>query len=108
MSATLNELTNNPAERIKSMLSALRGSPKLLLVICGAAALSVIIALMFWAKEPDYRVLFSNISDEEGGAIVAQLGVTVGGVVVSVSASSTGDFASGAGCSAPFSRTTSR
>ncbi len=28
---------------------------------------------MFWAKEPDYRVLFSNISDEEGGAIVAQL-----------------------------------
>ncbi|MEG6307008.1 flagellar basal-body MS-ring/collar protein FliF [Enterobacter ludwigii] len=73
MSATLNELTNNPAERIKSMLSALRGSPKLLLVICGAAALSVIIALMFWAKEPDYRVLFSNISDEEGGAIVAQL-----------------------------------
>ncbi|HHA2290213.1 TPA: flagellar basal-body MS-ring/collar protein FliF [Enterobacter ludwigii] len=73
MSATLNELTNNPAERIKSMLSVLRGSPKLLLVICGAAALSVIIALMFWAKEPDYRVLFSNISDEEGGAIVAQL-----------------------------------
>ncbi|MDX7021880.1 flagellar basal-body MS-ring/collar protein FliF [Enterobacter cloacae] len=73
MSATLNELTNNPAERIKSMLSSLRGSTKLLLVICGAAALSVIIALMFWAKEPDYRVLFSNISDEEGGAIVAQL-----------------------------------
>ncbi|EMN5545715.1 flagellar M-ring protein FliF [Enterobacter cloacae] len=73
MSATLNELTNNPAERVKSMLSSLRGSPKLLLVICGAAALSVIIALMFWAKEPDYRVLFSNISDEEGGAIVAQL-----------------------------------
>ncbi|MCK7338367.1 flagellar basal-body MS-ring/collar protein FliF [Enterobacter cloacae] len=73
MSATLNELTNNPAERMKSMLSSLRGSPKLLLVICSAAALSVIIALMFWAKEPDYRVLFSNISDEEGGAIVAQL-----------------------------------
>lgn len=73
MSATLNELTNNPAERIKTMLSSLRGSPKLLLVICGAAALSIIIALLFWAKEPDYRVLFSNISDEEGGAIVAQL-----------------------------------
>ncbi|MCK7317318.1 flagellar M-ring protein FliF [Enterobacter cloacae] len=73
MSATLNDLTNNPAERIKLMLSSLRSSPKLLLGICGAAALSVIIALLFWAKEPDYRVLFSNISDEEGGAIVAQL-----------------------------------
>ena len=90
MSATLNDLTNNPAERIKSILSSLRSSPKLLLVICGAAALSVIIALMFWAKEPDYRVLFSNISDEEGGAIVAQLSQlnvpyridTAGGVIM--------------------------
>ncbi|SNY67868.1 flagellar M-ring protein FliF [Enterobacter sp. CC120223-11] len=73
MSATLNGLTNNPTERLKSALSSLRESPKLLLVICGAAALSVVIALMFWAKEPGYRVLFSNISDEDGGAIVAQL-----------------------------------
>jgi len=73
MSATLNGLTNNPTERLKSALSSLRESPKLLLVICGAAALSVLIALMFWAKEPGYRVLFSNISDEDGGAIVAQL-----------------------------------
>ncbi|MFJ5159143.1 flagellar basal-body MS-ring/collar protein FliF [Pantoea sp. NPDC088449] len=73
MSATLNDLTNNPAEQFKSAISWLRSSPKLLLVICAAAALSVIIALMFWAKEPDYKVLFSNISDEDGGAIVAQL-----------------------------------
>ncbi|MEW5558705.1 flagellar basal-body MS-ring/collar protein FliF [Enterobacter asburiae] len=73
MSATLNGLTNNPTERMKSAMSWLRGSPKLLLVICAAAALSVLIALMFWAKEPSYRVLFSNITDEDGGAIVAQL-----------------------------------
>ncbi|MFJ3457652.1 flagellar basal-body MS-ring/collar protein FliF [Scandinavium goeteborgense] len=73
MSATLNGLTNNPTERMKSAMSWLRTSPKLLLVICAAAALSVMIALMFWAKEPGYRVLFSNITDEDGGAIVAQL-----------------------------------
>lgn len=73
MSATSNDLMNNPAERIKSAMSSLRGSPKLLLVICAAAALSVMIALMFWAKEPGYRVLYTNISDEDGGAIVAQL-----------------------------------
>lgn len=73
MSATLNGLTNNPTERMKTAMSWLRNSPKLLLVICAAAALSVVIALMFWAKEPGYRVLFSNISDEDGGAIVAQL-----------------------------------
>ncbi len=73
MSATLNGLTNNPAGRMKSLVSSLRASPKIVLVICAAAALSVVIALMFWAREPDYRVLFSNISDEDGGAIVAQL-----------------------------------
>ncbi len=28
---------------------------------------------MFWAKEPDYRVLYSNISEEDGGAVVTQL-----------------------------------
>ena len=73
MSATLNGLSNNPAEQVKSALARLRNSPKMLLMICAAAALSIIIALMFWAKEPGYRVLFSNISDEDGGAIVAQL-----------------------------------
>lgn len=73
MSATLNGLNNNPTERIKSAMSSLRSSPKIILAFVAAAALSVIIALMFWAKEPGYRVLFSNISDEDGGAIVAQL-----------------------------------
>ncbi|MDQ0431109.1 flagellar M-ring protein FliF [Pantoea agglomerans] len=73
MSATLNELKNHPSERIKSLLAQLRASPGLLLIICFSAALSVVIALVFWSREPDYRVLFSNISDEDGGAIVEQL-----------------------------------
>lgn len=73
MSATSNDLSSNPAARIKSAMSSLRASPKMVLVICVAAAISVIIALVFWAKEPGYKVLFSNISDEDGGAIVAQL-----------------------------------
>jgi flagellar M-ring protein FliF len=73
MSATLNGLKNNPTDGVKAAIAWFRASPKLLLVVCAAAALSVIIALMFWAKEPGYRVLFNNISDEDGGAIVAQL-----------------------------------
>jgi flagellar M-ring protein FliF len=73
MSATLNGLKNNPADGVKAAINYFRASPKLLLVVCAAAALSVIIALIFWAKEPAYRVLFNNISDEDGGAIVTQL-----------------------------------
>ncbi len=73
MSATLDGLKNNPTHGVKAALDYFRGSPKLLLGITAAAVISVIIALVFWAKDPGYRVLFSNISDEDGGAIVAQL-----------------------------------
>ena len=31
------------------------------------------VALILWAKAPDYRTLFSNLSDQDGGAIVSQL-----------------------------------
>ncbi|WP_168386157.1 flagellar basal-body MS-ring/collar protein FliF [Erwinia amylovora] len=73
MSATTDDLKNNPADSVKAAMNSLRNSPKLLLPIAAAAAISVMIALMFWAKEPGYRVLFNNISDEDGGAIVSQL-----------------------------------
>jgi flagellar M-ring protein FliF len=38
-----------------------------------AAALGVIVAVWLWTQQPDYRVLFSNFSDRDGGAIVASL-----------------------------------
>lgn len=37
------------------------------LVVAGLAA------AFFYSRQPDYRVLFSNLSDKDGGAIVAQL-----------------------------------
>lgn len=40
----------------------------------GLAALIVVVALMVtWGRETPYRVLFANVSDKDGGAIVAQL-----------------------------------
>ena len=41
----------------------------------GLAALLVagVAAAFFYSSQPDYRVLFSNLSDKDGGAIVAQL-----------------------------------
>lgn len=41
------------------------------------AAIAVIIALMvvfwLWSQQPDYRILYGNFSDKDGGAIVAAL-----------------------------------
>ena len=40
----------------------------------GAAAVAAImVAVWMWSQQPDYRVLFSNYSDRDGGAIVASL-----------------------------------
>lgn len=39
-----------------------------------AAGLAVlIVVLLTWGREPPYRVLFANVSDKDGGAIVTQL-----------------------------------
>ncbi|QHM73229.1 flagellar basal-body MS-ring/collar protein FliF [Mixta intestinalis] len=63
----------NASSNLMSALERIRANPRFLFVILAAAAISIVIALFFWAKSPDYRTLYSNISDEDGGAIVAQL-----------------------------------
>lgn len=45
------------------------------IMLGGVVALVVagIVAALMFSRQPDYRVLFSNLSDKDGGAIVAQL-----------------------------------
>ncbi|MFD0754363.1 flagellar basal-body MS-ring/collar protein FliF [Massilia norwichensis] len=45
-------------------------------VVAGAAAavaVAIVAALWLWSSAPDYKVLFSNFSDRDGGAITASL-----------------------------------
>ena len=70
MSATASTATQlKPLE----WLNRLRANPKIPLIVAGAAAVAIIVAMVLWAKTPDYRTLFSNLSDQDGGAIVTQL-----------------------------------
>ena len=46
---------------------------KLLLIAGIAAVVAVMVVVWLWSKQPDYRVLFSNFADKDGGAIVASL-----------------------------------
>lgn len=46
---------------------------KLLLIAGIAAVLAVMVVFWLWSQQPDYRVLFSNYADKDGGAIVAEL-----------------------------------
>lgn len=38
-----------------------------------AAMLAIIVAMVMWSQQADYKVLYANLSDKDGGAIIAQL-----------------------------------
>lgn len=73
MTATTQDSNKKGIVDIKALLDNIRLNPRMIFFIAAAAAISIVIALLFWAKEPDYRVLYSNISEQDGGAIVTQL-----------------------------------
>lgn len=62
-----------PANKANEWLTRLRANPRIPLMVAGAAAVAIVVALVLWAKTPDYRVLYSNLSEKDGGAIVTQL-----------------------------------
>jgi flagellar M-ring protein FliF len=70
MSATA---TSSPQTKSLEWMSRLRANPKVPLIVAGAAAIAIVVAMVLWAKQPDYRTLFSNLSEQDGGAIVTQL-----------------------------------
>lgn len=55
------------------MLKQLRGNPLVVLLVAAAASIAVVAALFMWASSPEYRVLYSNLSEADGGRIIAEL-----------------------------------
>lgn len=45
----------------------------ILLGVGAAVVLAVMVAIWMWSQQPEYRVLFSNYTDRDGGAITASL-----------------------------------
>jgi flagellar M-ring protein FliF len=46
---------------------------KLLAAIGAAAVMAIMAGIWMWSQKPEYKVLFSNFTDKDGGAIVASL-----------------------------------
>ncbi|WP_280570087.1 flagellar basal-body MS-ring/collar protein FliF [Chromohalobacter sp. 296-RDG] len=57
----------------QSFVARLRSNPRVPLIIAAAASVAVIAALLMWASSPDYRVLYSTLTQEDGGKIVSEL-----------------------------------
>lgn len=52
---------------------ALPASNKIASMIGAAASIAILVAAWMWSQAPDYRILFSQIPDKDGGAIIAAL-----------------------------------
>ncbi|MBI3284462.1 MAG: flagellar M-ring protein FliF [Burkholderiales bacterium] len=63
----------------KPVLPSLFGIPQtpglrtLILSVGAAITLAIMVGVWMWSQQPDYKVLFSNFNDRDGGAIVASL-----------------------------------
>lgn len=72
MNATVTQ--DQPAKRgLNDLFVRLRANPRIPIIIAAAAVIAIVMAMVLWAKQPEYRVLYNNLSDEDGGAIITQL-----------------------------------
>ena len=53
--------------------TASNAARNLALAIGAALVVALMVGALLWSQQPDYRVLFSNFSDRDGGAIVTSL-----------------------------------
>jgi len=71
--------SNNPAgadnltDRLRFALTRLSNQQKILLMVAVAAVVALVVASNTWIKQADYRILFSNISERDGGSVIAAL-----------------------------------
>lgn len=54
-------------------LAQSQGARNIALMLGASATIAVMAGVFMWSQQPDYKVLFSNFSDKDGGAIVASL-----------------------------------
>ncbi len=55
------------------MLGLIPSKQKLGLMVALAAMTALVVAGWLWGQSPDYRVLYANLSDRDGGAVIASL-----------------------------------
>jgi flagellar M-ring protein FliF len=66
--AAADSLDNRPQTFLQTTLGR-----NIALGAAAAAVIAIMVAVWMWSQQPEYRVLFSNYTDRDGGAITASL-----------------------------------
>lgn len=62
-----------PLDRLREAFERLNNQQKMILLVTLAAIVALVVGAILWSRQPDYKVLFSNLGDKDGGAIVTAL-----------------------------------
>jgi flagellar M-ring protein FliF len=63
----------NPAERLRAAFNRLSEQQKIAFMVGIAAIVAIIVGAILWSQQPDWKILFSNLTEKDGGMIVANL-----------------------------------
>jgi flagellar M-ring protein FliF len=70
---TTNKADGNLGDRLRETLVRMSNTQKVVVMVSIAAFIALLVASTTWLKHADYRVLFSNISERDGGSIITAL-----------------------------------
>lgn len=63
----------NPVQRLRDAFDRLGEQQKIVFMVAIAALFALVVGAVLWSRQPDWKVLFSNLNEKDGGAIVAVL-----------------------------------
>jgi flagellar M-ring protein FliF len=68
-----NAPAGNPLERLRDAFNRLGVQQKIGFTVAVAAIIAVLVGAILWSQQPDWKVLFSNLGEKDGGTIVTLL-----------------------------------
>ena len=64
---------SSPVARVREAFDRLGNQQKLGLLVALAAVVALLVGSFLWSRQPEWKVLFSNLTEKDGGAIVSIL-----------------------------------
>ena len=68
-----NAPAGNPLERLRDAFNRLGVQQKIGFTVAIAAIIAVLVGTILWSQQPDWKILFSNLGEKDGGTIVTLL-----------------------------------
>lgn len=71
--ATAQRGSNIGMDGIRQRLGGLSSTQKIVMMVAVAAIVALVAGLVLWSREPAWKILFTNVPDKDGGAIIQSL-----------------------------------